>query len=213
MDMLDHIRQDTRETRFDTGRDCLAADVLQVMEDVPRHLFVPQDYAAYSYINRPLPIGYGQTISQPFIVALMTDFLNLKKNHIVLEIGTGSGYQTAILSGLVKQVCSIEIIPELGCAAKKRLQALGYDNVTVHVGDGHQGWDEDTLFDEIIVTAAADKVPPLLLKQLKPDGRMLIPIDTHQYAQDLLLLKKHHDSTISTRKILSVRFVPLTGVH
>ena len=212
-DMLEEIQQDSLATSAATGRNTLTLEVIQAMGDVPRHQFVAKIFEDHSYANRPLPIGSQQTISQPFIVALMTDFLDLKKNHIVLEVGTGSGYQAAILSVLTKQVYSIEIIPELGTSAATRLKELGYQNVTVRIGDGYHGWDAHAPFDAIIVTAAADKIPPALIEQLRPGGRMMIPIGGKNQIQNLILVKKNPDLTHTTQNILAVRFVPLTGVH
>lgn len=150
--------------------------VLEAMETVPRHLFVPKEYRAYSYNDQPLPIGFGQTISQPYIVAFMTELLALDKEDIVLEVGTGSGYQAAVLSRLVKQVYTIEIVDALAKEAAKQLESIGYSNVEVKAGDGYQGWPEHAPFDAIIVTAAAEHIPQPLIEQLKPGGRMIIPV-------------------------------------
>lgn len=212
-EMLEKIRLDTAATSHVTGKRLLSAKVLQVMAKVPRHKFVSRSFTAYSYANRPLPIGSGQTISQPFIVALMTDFLELDANHVVLEVGTGSGYQAAILSELVKKVYSIEIIPELGKSAADRLKTLGYKNVDVRIGDGYQGWESNAPFNAIIVTAAATKIPPPLIEQLKPGGRMMIPIGEQYDVQQLTLLEKDLKGTVSIRQVLPVSFVPLTGDH
>jgi protein-L-isoaspartate(D-aspartate) O-methyltransferase len=160
-----------------------------------------------------LPIGYGQTISQPYIVALMTDLLKVNSGDVVLELGTGSGYQAAILSGLVKRVYTIEIIEPLARQAKSRLARLGYGNVTTRLGDGYYGWPEYAPFDGIIVTAAASHVPPPLIEQLKPGGRMVIPVGDRFFTQQLLLVEKTADGQITTRQVLPVRFVPLTGEH
>ncbi len=211
--MLEEIQQDSLATSIATGRDSLSNEVIQAMRDVPRHQFVAASFIDHSYANRPLPIGKQQTISQPFIVALMTDFLNLKKDFTVLEVGTGSGYQAAILSVLVEQVYSIEIIPELGKSADARLQELGYHNVTVRIGDGYHGWDAHAPFDAIIVTAAAKEIPSALIKQLKTGGRMMIPVGGEHQIQNLILVKKNSDTSHITQKILAVRFVPLTGDH
>lgn len=195
------------------GKETLSEKVLQVMTKVPRHSFVPENRKHRAYDNRPLSIGYGQTISQPYIVAIMTDLLDLKPESRVLELGTGSGYQAAVLSGLVKEVFSIEIVEPLGVAAKERLALLGYDNVTVKVGDGYYGWEEEAPFDAIIVTAAGSHIPPPLSKQLKVGGRMVIPVGTMFMTQQLLLVTKQDKDKLINRQILPVRFVPVTGGH
>jgi protein-L-isoaspartate(D-aspartate) O-methyltransferase len=166
-----------------------------------------------AYLNRPLPIGHGQTISQPYIVAIMTDLLDIESGQRILEIGTGSGYQAAILAELGTRVWSIEIIPELGEQAKTRLQRLGYDQVKVRLGDGYYGWPEHAAFDAIIVTAAANHVPPPLLQQLKAGGKMIIPVGSPFSTQQLLLITRGENDEFITRQILPVRFVPLTGKH
>ena len=186
---------------------------MQALAKVPRHEFVPLDERDRAYLNQPLPIGYGQTISQPYIVAIMTDLIGPGPDDRVLEIGTGSGYQAAVLAELVKQVYTIEIIGPLGLSADKRLQDLGYDNVTARVGDGYYGWPEHGPFDAILVTAAASHVPPPLIEQLKPGGRMVIPVGSRFLTQQLVLITKNKDSTLVTRQLLPVRFVPLTGKH
>jgi protein-L-isoaspartate(D-aspartate) O-methyltransferase len=183
--------------------------VLDAMNSVPRHLFVPVEYRRGSYFDQPLPIGLGQTISQPYIVALMTEMLDVDNDDIVLEIGTGSGYQAAVLSTIVKELYTIEIIEELGLQASERLKSLGYDNVKVKISDGGLGWPEKAPFDVIIVTAAAPKIPEPLIKQLKPGGRMVIPVDNNFYSQDLLIVEKDADGNIETKKTIPVRFVPL----
>ncbi|MGB5541145.1 MAG: protein-L-isoaspartate(D-aspartate) O-methyltransferase, partial [Gammaproteobacteria bacterium] len=171
------------------------------------------DEQARAYDNRPLSIGYGQTISQPYIVALMTDLLDVGPDATVLEVGTGSGYQAAVLSGLVASVYTIEIVPQLGERAQGVLARLGYDNVEVRIGDGYYGWEEHAPFDAIIVTAAASHVPPPLVRQLKPGGRMIIPVGSRFMVQELLLVEKTAAGEVSTRQILPVAFVPLTGGH
>ncbi len=183
--------------------------VLDAMNSVPRHLFVPEGYRRGSYFDQPLPIGLGQTISQPYIVALMTEMLDVDKDDIVLEIGTGSGYQAAVLSTIVKELYTIEIVEELGLQAAERLKSLGYDNVKVKISDGGLGWPEKAPFDVIIVTAAAPKIPEPLIKQLKPGGRMVIPVDNNFYSQDLLIVEKDEAGNIETKKTIPVRFVPL----
>jgi protein-L-isoaspartate(D-aspartate) O-methyltransferase len=184
--------------------------VLQAMRTVPRHEFVPEEVRANAYEDRPLPIGYGQTISQPFIVALMTDLLDVKPGAKVLEIGTGSGYQAAVLSPLAERVYSIEIVPELGAAAAAVLERLGYADVETKVADGYYGWPEAAPFDGIVVTAAASHIPPPLIEQLKPGGRMVIPIGGAFAAQHLMLVEKLPDGGVTTRQILPVQFVPFT---
>ena len=183
--------------------------VLSAMRTVPRHLFVkPSDLSA-AYGDHPLPIGYGQTISQPYVVALMTEMLQLKPEHRVLEVGTGSGYQAAILSVLVDQVYTVEIIEPLGKEAADRLKRLGYENVEVKIGDGYFGWEEKAPFDRIIVTCAASLVPPPLLQQLRPGGKMCIPVGGHYAVQYLTMVEKSERGTITMKKTIPVRFVPL----
>lgn len=183
--------------------------VLDAMNSVPRHLFVPEGYRRGSYFDQPLPIGLGQTISQPYIVALMTEMLDVDNDDIVLEIGTGSGYQAAVLSTIVKELYTIEIVEELGLQATQRLKSLGYDNVKVKISDGGLGWPEKAPFDAIIVTAAAPKIPDSLIKQLKPGGRMVIPVNNSFLSQDLLIVEKDNDGSIKTKNTIPVRFVPL----
>jgi protein-L-isoaspartate(D-aspartate) O-methyltransferase len=195
------------------GKARLSEDVLRVMGEVERHFFVPDDVLPYAYENRPLPIGHGQTISQPYIVALMTDMAELQPDDVVLEVGTGSGYQAAILARLVQRVYSIEIIEALASESAARLQALGYANVDTRLGDGYYGWEEHAPFDAILVTAAASHVPPPLIEQLKPGGRMVIPVGSSFLTQYLLLVEKTADGEILTRQITAVSFVPLTGEH
>ena len=187
--------------------------VLESMRRVPRHLFVPDNLRDVAYIDSPLPIGGNQTISQPYIVALMTESLGLGDSARVLEIGTGSGYQAAVLSELVKQVYSIEIVVPLGEQAKQRFKELGYTNITSKIADGYYGWEEYAPFDAIMVTAAASHVPHALIEQLKPGGRMMIPVGSHFMTQQLLLISKEDDDKLVTRQIIPVRFVPLTGKH
>ncbi len=191
----------------------LSPRVLQAMAEVPRHRFVPVSQRAHAYENRPLAIGYGQTISQPYIVALMTTLADPDADDVVLEIGTGSGYQAAMLAELVGQVYSIEIVEPLGKAATHRLRALGYDNVHTRIGDGYYGWPKAGPFDAIVVTAAAPAVPPPLLRQLKPGGRMVIPVGSSFFTQTLMLVRKDARGRVRTQQILPVRFVPLTGEH
>ena len=195
------------------GRDDFDPRVIQVMVRTPRHEFVPEALRHLAYANRPLAIGYGQTISQPYVVALMTDALALKPGDRVLEVGTGSGYQAAVLAGLVERVFTIEIIRDLGEAAAARLARLGYDSVRVRVGDGYFGWPDQAPFDAIIITAAATHVPPPLIQQLKPGGRIVIPVGHQFWVQYLTLVDKDPDGRVTLRQTLPVRFVPLTGGH
>ncbi len=183
--------------------------VLDAMNSVPRHMFVPVGYRRGSYFDQPLPIGLGQTISQPYIVALMTEMLDVDNDDIVLEIGTGSGYQAAVLSTIVKKLYTIEIIEELGVKAAEQLKNLGYDNVEVRISDGGLGLPEKAPFDAIIVTAAAPEIPGPLVKQLKPGGRMVIPVNNNSYSQDLLIVEKDKDGNVETKNTIPVRFVPL----
>ena len=209
--LLDEIRAEVSETWQYTGRAALAPRVLDAFAEVPRHAFLPDTLRAAAYINRPLPIGHGQTISQPYIVALMTDLLDPEPDDIVLEIGTGSGYQAAVLAKLVKQVYSLEIVAALAEQASERLRRLGYGNIEVRQGDGHAGWPEHAPFDAIIVTAAAPDIPPVLIEQLKPGGRLLIPVGSRYSGQDLLLIEKDRHGRVSRKSVLPVIFVPLTG--
>ena len=186
--------------------------VLLAMGTVPRHKFVSEDLINSAYEDRPLPIGFGQTISQPYIVALMTQLLDLGEKDKVLEVGTGSGYQAAILSGIVEEVYTIEIFEELGTMAGKRLGNLGYHNVKVKVADGYYGWPEEAPFDAIIVTCAATHIPPPLIGQLKDGGTMCIPVGSVFWTQNLMLVKKK-EGKITVRSVLPVRFVPLLGKH
>lgn len=183
--------------------------VLTAMREVPRHLFVDSAQSAHAYEDHPLPIAGNQTISQPYIVALMTELAEITPGEKVLEIGTGSGYQSAVLSRLAREVYSIEIVPELARASGERLRRLGYGNVTVKEGDGYRGWSEHSPFDAIIVTAAPDRIPQPLLDQLAPGGRMVIPVGS--FFQELKVLSKDKNGRISEKDILPVRFVPMTG--
>lgn len=183
--------------------------VLKSMRTVKRHLFVPDNVVSAAYTDRPLPIGYGQTISQPYIVAYMTEIINPKPEHKVLEIGTGSGYQAAVLAEIVKDVYTIEIVPELGKAATARLEKLGYDNVHVKVSDGYFGWPEHGPYDAIVVTAAAEFVPPPLLEQLKEGGKIIIPIGSPYMNQSLMLVEKKGEK-VTTKNLMPVMFVPFT---
>jgi protein-L-isoaspartate(D-aspartate) O-methyltransferase len=209
--MLRTIEVECSFTKGLTGRSSLLPEVMEAMRLVSRHDFVPPILKSMAYENTPLPIGKGQTISQPFIVALMTDLLCPEKGDVILEVGAGSGYQAAILSLLVRQVYTIEIIPDLAERAKELLQRLGYGNIEVRQGDGYNGWPEQhALFDGIIVTAAATHVPPSLQEQLKPGGRLIIPVGSPYMSQDLLVLEKDQQGMFTTRNVLPVSFVPLT---
>ena len=208
--MVQIIIETTRQTSDYTGIQELGADVLEAMLTVPRHEFVPDDMKAYSYRDQPLPIGTGQTISQPFIVALMTDLAELDKDSTVLEVGTGSGYQAAILAQLASRVYTIEIIEELGLKAKSVLEGLGYSNIFTRIGDGYHGWKEQGPFDAIIVTAAPESVPDALLEQLKPGGKLVIPVGKQSAVQTLQVWHKDKRGKLSRTDVLPVGFVPLT---
>jgi protein-L-isoaspartate(D-aspartate) O-methyltransferase len=209
--MLAAINDSVRDSASYTGRAQLSARVMSAMGSVPREEFVLPAYRHLAYDNTPLPIEAGQTISQPLIVALMTDLLDPQPSDVVLEVGTGSGYQAAVLAGLVKQVYSVEIVEELAVSAAAVLDRLGYDNVTVRAGDGYAGWPEHAPFDGIVVTAAADEIPPPLLAQLKPGGKLVIPVGAEHGYQELLLIEVGEDGEVRERSVLPVRFVPLTG--
>lgn len=209
--LLEEIREEVRDTKWLTGRAALDARVLDALRQVPRQEFVPPPLRYDAYANYPLPIGCGQTISQPYIVALMTDLIRPGRDDVVLEVGTGSGYQAAVLSRLVKQVYSLEIVEELAADASERLRRLGYDNVEVRAGDGRQGWPEHAPYDAIVVTAAALEVPSALLEQLKPGGTLVIPVGAQHAAQDLFVIERRKDGRFEKRHVLPVAFVPLTG--
>jgi protein-L-isoaspartate(D-aspartate) O-methyltransferase len=197
------------ETAASTGLRAMSARVRAALGKVERHRLVPPEQRALAYRNHPLPIGLGQTISQPYIVALSADLIAPQPGHVVLEVGTGSGYQAAILAEIVSRVFSIEIIESLGKEAAERLQALGYNNIEIKIGDGYKGWPEKAPFDAIVVTAAAPKVPAALIEQLKPGGRLVIPVGEPGGAQDLVLIRKQADGRVERRSVLPVRFVPL----
>lgn len=211
--LIAEINADVRATGEYLGRTALDTRVIQALASVPRHEFVPATQRLHAYENRPLPIGHGQTISQPYIVAIMTDLLDLKPGDRALEIGTGSGYQAAILATLIDAVYSIEIIEPLAAEARQRLTRLGYDKITLRSGDGYYGWQEHAPFDAIVVTAASSHIPPPLITQLKPGGRMIIPVGSRFMTQQLLLISKDDAGEIHTRQLLPVAFVPLTGSH
>jgi protein-L-isoaspartate(D-aspartate) O-methyltransferase len=209
--MVDEIAAMATDAAPETGRPQLHARTLDALARVPRHRFVPRGSEHAAYRNRPLAIGRGQTISQPYIVALMTDLLELAPGERVLEIGTGSGYQAAVLAELGARVYTVEIVEPLALEAARRLTELGYDNVETRIGDGHQGWPEHAPYDAIIVTAAAPQVPPELLAQLRPGGRMVVPLGQRLGSQVLYLIRKRGDDSVERQPVLHVRFVPFTG--
>jgi protein-L-isoaspartate(D-aspartate) O-methyltransferase len=211
--LVEKIRQHVRRTSEYLGKAELDPQVMTAMASVPRHEFVPEYLRGRAYEDRPLPIGHEQTISQPYIVAIMTDLLGLEPGCNVLDIGTGSGYQAAVLAEICESVFSIEIVEPLGVGARQRLRRLGYDNIEVRIGDGFFGWPEQAPFDAIIVAAAAGSVPEPLVDQLKVGGRMILPLSSGGGSQDLVLIEKSGDGAVSSRDILPVLFVPLTGEH
>jgi len=206
--MVEQIVAETEMLSTQLGRSTLADRVIEVMGRVPRHTFVPAEVQPFAYLNTPLPISHGKTISQPFIVALMTDLLDVREDTVVLEIGTGFGYQAAILAELARQVYSVEIIEGIAAQSKKRLSSLGYKNIALRLGNGALGWPAHAPYDRIMVTAAPDLIPPSLLQQLKPNGKMVIPSGIPDQ-QQLLLVEKNEQGRISTREILAVRFSEL----
>jgi protein-L-isoaspartate(D-aspartate) O-methyltransferase len=208
--MLAAVRQSVLESAGYTGIAVLSDEVMAAMGAVPREEFVLPEYRDQAYRNTPLPIAAGQTISQPLIVALMTEMLDPQPGDVMLEVGTGSGYQAAVLAQLVRHVYSVEIVPELADSASAVLKKLGYNNITVRAGDGYAGWPEHAPFDGIIVTAAAGEIPPPLLQQLKPGGRLVIPVGGHWDAQELLIVEVDAQGKVSKESKLPVRFVPLT---
>ena len=211
--ILRDIRTHTRYSSKSTGRETLDSRVLDALARVPRDEFVPQNLKHQAYSDGPLPIGQGQTISQPFIVALMTDLIHPGPQSRVLEVGTGCGYQSAVLAELVARVYSIEIIADLSRAASERLEQLGYRNVLPKVGDGYYGWAEQAPFDGILVTAAAQEIPPPLVEQLAPGGSMVIPVGNILFGQELMVVEKSARGETGQRSVLPVAFVPLTGGH
>ena len=211
--MLNDIEMEVHLTRHLIGKNSFDDRVMAAMKQVPRHEFLPADLRYCAYDNGPAPIGSGQTISQPYIVALMSDLLNTKPSDIILEIGTGSGYQAAILSQLVQQVYSVEIIEDLATAARKRLGELGYNNVEVRNADGYFGWPEYAPYDGVIVTAAAPHIPQPLIDQLRTGARLVIPVGLPYSYQELMVVEKKANGEIETWKVLGVGFVPLTGEH
>lgn len=211
--MVAHIREAVRDTRQYLGTDSLDPAVLGALERAPRHEFVPQALRPEAYADRPLPIGEGQTISQPYIVAIMTHLLGVGPGARVFELGTGSGYQAAVLAELGARVYSVEIVPELASRARETLERLGYREVRVRAGDGYLGWPEEAPFDGILVTAAGDHVPQPLVDQLRPGGRLVMPVGPAVGVQQLQVLEKTADGRLSPREVLPVRFVPITGGH
>lgn len=209
--LLSMIAEDAAMTSLDTGRSVVSDKVMAALGKVDRRNFVPDEQIIFAYENHPLPIGHGQMISQPYIVALMTDLLDLHATDRVLEIGTGSGYQAAVLSKLVEHVYSVEIVRALGEQAREKLTRLGYRNISVKVGDGRDGWSEYAPYDAVIVTAAPDEIPPELVQQLKPGGKIVIPLGSAYGYQDLVLATKHADGRLGIRRVLPVSFVPLVG--
>ncbi len=209
--MLEDIRETTKFTEHYTSISEIDKKVMDVLGGVDRSKFVPESVKRGAFLNQPLPIGYGQTISQPFIVALMTHVLDVQSTDRVLEIGTGSGYQAAVLAELAKDVYTIEIVEELAKSAEKRLEELEYANVSVKAGDGWFGWPDVAPFDKIIVTAVAAKIPPKLVEQLRSGGLLVMPVGDPEGHQDLVLAKKNEDGSLEEKRVLPVRFVPLTG--
>ncbi len=211
--MVEAVRLDVARNDDVLGRTALDPGVEAALLAVPRHLFVPAELQLYAYENRALPIGLGQTISQPTIVAMMTDLMDLAPADTVLEIGTGSGYQAAVLSAVLPRgfVHTIEIVPELATAARRRLNRLGYDNVKVHTGDGYRGLPESAPFAAVMITAAAERVPQPLIDQLRPGGRLVMPVGAQGDTQWLTVIEKLPDGVLTRRVVLPVRFVPMTG--
>ncbi len=207
--LMRELEQDARDTAFWTGRKRFSDGTMAAMAAVPRHEFVRERDEVVAYVNRPQSIGHGQTISQPYIVALMTDMLDLDGTEKVLEIGTGSGYQAAVLSLVSARVHTIEIVEPLGLAAQKKLKQLGYDNVHVRIGDGYKGWPEEAPFDAIMVTAAPEEIPQELVRQLRPGGRMIVPIGRAHDRQTLTLVVKFLDGKVTVESVLPVAFVPM----
>ncbi|MCG7878086.1 MAG: protein-L-isoaspartate(D-aspartate) O-methyltransferase [Candidatus Thiodiazotropha taylori] len=210
LQMISDIEREVAYTRHMIGRSALSGAVMQAIREVPREAFVPAAERRFAYDNGPLPIGCGQTISQPYIVALMTDLLEVGEDAVVLEVGTGSGYQAAVLSRVVKRVYSVEVIETLSLQATETLQKLGYENVSCRHADGYHGWPEHAPYDGILVTAAAVDVPAPLVDQLKPGARLVIPVGQPYGYQDLIVAEKSQTGEVSEKTILGVAFVPLT---
>lgn len=211
-EMLEDIALHTQRVSEQIRKEVLSESVMEAMATVPRHKFVLDEMRMFAYLDEPLPIGYGKTISQPFMVALMTDLLQVQPDDRVLDVGTGLGYQAAILATLAKHVYSVDIIDELAKQAAERLEQLGYQNVDVRTGDGRKGWASEAPFDKVLVAAAPELIPPALLEQLKPGGRMVIPSGLPG-SQQLMLVEKNAQSAINTEEILPVLFSPLTLLH
>ncbi len=209
--MIDDIESEVAYTRRMIGREHLDQRVMEVMQEVPRIEFVPPGLKYFAFDNGPLSIGHGQTISQPYIVALMTDLLQIQPDHSILEIGTGSGYQTAILSLLCRQVYTMEVIQELSNTATRRFEELGYENIKAQIGNGYQGWPEHGPYDGIIVTAAARHIPSALMQQLRSGGRLVIPVGLPYEHQELMLVEKDHEGNSHTHNLLGVAFVPMVN--
>ncbi|MBB4370045.1 protein-L-isoaspartate(D-aspartate) O-methyltransferase [Bradyrhizobium sp. cir1] len=208
--MVETIRAYARSAASALGQQGLSEGVLEAMEQTKRHLFIPEQPCSIAYADRPMPIGLGQTISQPYIVALMTQLVEVAPDHVVLEVGTGSGYQAAVLAHLARKVCTIEIIPQLAETAAKTLRDLAYDNVSVKLGDGYDGWPECGPFDAIVVTAALGQPPPPLIEQLKVGGRLVMPVGPGYTTQQLTVIEKIAPDKTTTRAVALVRFVPFT---
>ena len=211
--MVEEVTEMVRQTESYTGKDKLDPRVMQAMGKVPRHEFVPDAIRSHAYVNSALPIGFEQTISQPYIVALMTDLAEVGTEDQVLEIGTGSGYQAAILAELARHVYTIEIVEDLGLQARETLDKLGYDNISTRIGNGYHGWSAHAPYDAILVTAAIDEIPVALLEQLAPGGKMVIPLGPQDQTQSLTIVEKNADGTNVQNAILPVGFVPLTGTN
>ena len=212
-DMIADIESEVKYTRSLIGKNTLDPRVMEVMAGVPRDEFVANDLKSAAFYNGPLPIGHGQTISQPYIVALMTDMLAIEPGHRILEIGTGSGYQTAILSQLCKQVYTVECIEALSIQAAERFSRLGYGNIETAIGNGYKGWPEYAPYDGIIVTAAASHIPEALVEQLKPGGNMIIPVGAAYAGQELMLVRKNEQGETDVTGILGVIFVPMVNTE
>lgn len=210
--MIADIKKEVAYTQRMIGKDALDPRVMEAIRKVPRQDFVPEDLQKFAFDNGPLPIGFNQTISQPYIVALMTDLLEPEKSGSILEIGTGSGYQTAVLSLLVREIYSIETVKDLSEQAAAQLRSKGYKNITTCVGNGYKGWPEHAPYDGIIVTAAATHIPPALVDQLKPGGHLVIPVGLPSQHQELMLLTKNNQGVTETNRILAVSFVPMVDI-
>jgi protein-L-isoaspartate(D-aspartate) O-methyltransferase len=210
-DLIREIEAEARDTQSWTGRGTISSRILEAIAMVPRHAFVPDGEVGLAYGNFPLPIGFGQTISQPYIVAIMTELLDLDESDRVLEVGTGSGYQAAVLAELVAEVFTVEFVPELAEAAERRLTGLGYRNVHVRAGNGRLGWPEEAPFDAVMITAAADQIPPAVAQQLRVGGHIIVPLAQTAFSQQLVLGIKRRDGHIDSRVVLPVAFVPLRG--